>query len=87
MINLEGDFRKLTAHAGEGDIFVTVPDDTQATIVSNSDGLRGEGIEVAKTGSDGKLSKYRLGKGGAPFHVETEGEIHLRSLSSLKTTF
>lgn len=87
MVYLEGDFRKLKARANDGAIYLTLLDKAQADIEATSSEIHSEGIELTRISGDEKLSKYRIGNGGATFQIETEGEIHIRSASSLKTSF
>ena len=83
MVNLEGDFLRLTARADEGAITLTVPESLQANLDATCDQIRGEGISVTRTGGDEKLSHYRIGSGGPLFRIETSGEIRVRSSSLL----
>jgi hypothetical protein len=80
-INLEGDFQKLTAHADNGPVTLTLPATMQADLDANCPDVRGEGISVTKVSSDDKRSRYqyRIGNGGRLFRVETAGEIRVRS--------
>ncbi|MEO6656544.1 MAG: DUF4097 family beta strand repeat-containing protein [Pyrinomonadaceae bacterium] len=86
-ISLEGDFNKLKARSSAGEIFLTLPENTQADIEANCAELRGEGIALTRTGGNGKLSKYRVGNGGALFQIETDGEIHVRGAAALSDSF
>lgn len=87
MINLEGDFQKLKAKASEGSIFVTVPDNAQADVEATCDDVQGEGLPFTRVSGNDKSSRYRIGKGGSVYQIETEGEIRVRALSTLKESF
>ena len=86
-INLEGDFSKLRAHAGDGSIVITLPQNASADIESNSGSIKGDGVEVVRISGDENLSKYRIGKGGALFRIETEGEIQVRGAGTLQESY
>ncbi len=86
-INLEGDFSKLHAHAGDGSIVITLPENASADIESNCDRIQSDGVEVVRVSGDENLSKYRIGKGGSLFKIETEGEIKIRAAGTLKESF
>ncbi len=85
MINLEGDFQKLSAHANNAPITLTLPASTQADLEANCPDVRGDGIPLTKVSSDEKRSKYlyRIGSGGSPFSVETSGEIRVQGAGLL----
>ncbi len=84
MINLEGDFNKLKARSNDGGIFLTVPDNAQADIEATTGDIHGEGIALTRISGNEKLSKYRIGSGGASFLIETGGEIHVRGAGALR---
>jgi len=83
-VMLEGDFTSLTARAGAGDVTVTLADGTGADLVSNNDGVVGDGVNMVRLDQDGERSRYKIGNGGKPFVIESEGEITIRSTNSLK---
>jgi Putative adhesin len=85
MISLEGDFQKLSAHADNAPITLTLPATTQADLEANCPDVQSEGIALIKMNSDEKHSRYRyrIGNGGLPFSVETAGEIQVRGASVL----
>lgn len=87
MISLEGDFQKLRARSSDGPILLTLPEGTQADLDATCDQINGEGIALARIGGDEKLSKYRMGKGGSQFHVETQGTIRVRGSGMLQENF
>ena len=86
-IMLEGDFQKLKARSNDGAIFITLPDNAEADLESNCSEIHGEGVDVVRVSSDEKLSKYRIGKGGTLWSIETEGEIQIRGASMLRENF
>ena len=83
MINLEGDFKNLSANAGDGAVTLTLPENANANLDATCDQVHGEGIAVTRTGGDASLSHYRIGAGGPTFQVRTGGEIRVRSLGLL----
>ncbi|MFN2501347.1 MAG: DUF4097 family beta strand repeat-containing protein [Pyrinomonadaceae bacterium] len=84
MISLEGDFKKLVAKTDSGSVWLTLPDNASADLLSNCSQIRGEGIALTKVGGNEDLSKYRIGNGGAKFRIDTQGQIRIRSSRSLK---
>ncbi len=87
MISLEGDFQKMLARSSDGPILLTLPEGTQADLDATCDQINGEGIALARIGGDEKLSKYRIGKGGSQFYIETQGAIRVRGSGMLQESF
>jgi len=83
MINLEGDFKGLTARANDGSITVTLPDGVGADVDSNCDQVKGDGVTLTRTNNDEERSHYRIGNGGPTFKIDSEGEIRIRSANTL----
>jgi DUF4097 and DUF4098 domain-containing protein YvlB len=83
-MNLEGDFQGLTARSGDGSITVTLPDGAGADLDSNCDAVVGEGISLTRSSGENERSRYKVGSGGSAFRIDSEGEIRIRSASSLK---
>lgn len=84
-LNLEGDFKRLKASAADGAITLVLPDNTSADLTANCDQVRGDGINVTQVSSDEEKEtfKYRIGRGGAPFQINTSGAITIRGASLL----
>lgn len=87
MINLEGDFTRLTARATDGNITLTLPENAAANLEASCSDVAGEGISVERLSMTDTVSRYRIGKGGVPFKIETSGEIRVRGSSVLKNSF
>jgi DUF4097 and DUF4098 domain-containing protein YvlB len=80
-VYLEGDFRKLSAQATDGTVTLTLPDDANATLTSNTD-IESEGVDVVREGD----RTWRLGKGGSRYNFDfNEGKLVVRSSSSVST--
>lgn len=86
MINLEGDFRKLTARGSDGSISLILPEGTSADIEANCDELKGDGITLTRISSNEEKTKYRVGKGGPLFQIETAGDIKIRGADVIRET-
>ncbi len=86
-IDLEGDFASLKASASDGSITLTLPENTAADIDCNCNRIEGEGIELSRLNSGDGRSKYRIGKGGANFQIDSEGEIRVRSTNVLLASY
>jgi DUF4097 and DUF4098 domain-containing protein YvlB len=78
---LEGDFKKLSAKATDGTVTLTVPDDANASLVSNTE-VEGDGVQMTREDD----TTWRLGKGGTRFNFDfNEGRLVVRSSSALST--
>jgi DUF4097 and DUF4098 domain-containing protein YvlB len=82
-ISLEGAFDALTARAGGGDITITLPEGAGAEVDSNCDQVQGEGVNLTRRDGDDERSHYKVGRGGSLFRVDSEGQIKIRSMSTL----
>jgi hypothetical protein len=77
---LEGDFDRLTANAADGTVVLTVPDATNATIMSNTD-VEAEGINITHDGNT-----WKLGKGGAKYNFNFDGgKLVVKNLSQIES--
>jgi len=78
---LEGDFDKLTTHAADGTVVLTVPESMNATILSNTD-VESEGVSLAHD----KDGVWQLGKGGTKYNFNFEGgNLVVKCLSLVET--
>jgi DUF4097 and DUF4098 domain-containing protein YvlB len=78
---LEGDFKKLSAKATDGTVTLTLPENSNASFVSNTD-VEGDGVEVVREGEH----TWRLGKGGSRFNFDfNEGKLVVRSAESVSS--
>lgn len=78
---LEGDFEKISTNAGDGTIVLTVPENMNASIRSNTD-VEAEGVQII---TDGK-NVWRIGKGGPKYSFTFgEGKLIVRNLSQITT--
>jgi DUF4097 and DUF4098 domain-containing protein YvlB len=84
-INLEGDFTNLSARASNGDVTLTLPDNISADLDTTSEEVSSDKINLSKLKADGDRSRYRMGKGGNIFKVETDGEVLVRGLSAVRS--
>ena len=80
-VYLEGNFNKLTAKATDGTVTLTVPENANLSLVSNTD-VEGEGITLTP---DGK-GLYRVGSGGSRYRFEfADGNLVVRNASLLNS--
>lgn len=78
-VYLEGDFDRLSAHAADGTVVLTLPSDVGASIVSNTE-VETEGIGLIK----GKDAVWRLGDGSRKYNFDfNEGHLVVRSSSEI----
>lgn len=84
-LNLEGDFKSLKVRAVDGAITLTLPENASADLTANCEEVRGEGISVTRLSGDkgDDTFKYRIGRGGAPFQINTQGVTTIRAAASL----
>lgn len=79
-ISLSGQFTKLSAATGEGSISLSLPFGSNVTIESNSEAVKGEGVNLAPDTSGARGTKrWNIGAGGPVFTLKTgEGRITIR---------
>ncbi|HUR97584.1 MAG TPA: DUF4097 family beta strand repeat-containing protein [Pyrinomonadaceae bacterium] len=78
---LEGDFKTLTAKATDGTVTLTLPDNTNASFVSNTE-VESEGVEVIQEDEH----TWRLGRGGSRFNFDfNEGKLVVRGSSAVNS--
>lgn len=85
-LNLEGEFSKLSARADTGDVILTLPENANADIDARESEVTADGVELKRTGND-ESSKYRVGSGGKQYQIKTDGEVLIRSKSSITSQF
>lgn len=85
MMNLDGEFQKLSARTVEGTIILYLPEDANTNIESNNKDIQTEGISLQFLGDGKSTSKWKVGKGGADFllYTSADGKIFVRSKSNL----
>ena len=78
---LEGDFKKLSAKATDGTVTLTLPEDANASFISNTE-VESEGVEVVREDEH----TWRLGKGGSKFNFDfNAGKLVVRSSASVSS--
>ncbi|MEP6704308.1 MAG: hypothetical protein ABJB34_05835, partial [Acidobacteriota bacterium] len=78
---LEGDFNTLSAKATDGTVTLTLPENSNASFVSNTD-VQSEGIQVIQEDEH----TWRLGRGGSRFNFEfNEGKLIVRGSGAVNT--
>ena len=87
LVSLEGDFQKLSAHAGDGTIILTLPENANALIESNKDELIGDGVTLTRQNNEKDFSTWKVGNGGETYSLMTDtgGKIFVRGAGSIKT--
>ncbi len=86
-INLEGEFKRLRAQSGDGTITLTLPENASADLIANCDEVKGEGILVTRIDGEQDTFKYRIGRGGVPFEINTAGAIMIRGVGLLSEIY
>ena len=86
--SLEGDFQKITAKTGDGNIILTLPDDASAIIRANTDSVSLAGIAPSRIKTvdvSEEASVWRIGNGSANYNFTVaDGQVFIRSMSDLK---
>jgi DUF4097 and DUF4098 domain-containing protein YvlB len=83
-VDLEGDFTDLKARTHEGHITLTLSEKASAEIEATRPDIVVDGIALVRVSGDEKLSRYRIGKGGRVFQLESEGTIRVRGAGTLR---
>lgn len=80
-VYLEGRFDKLSAKANDGVIVLTLPEDANASLRSNTE-IEGDGLNLTQVDE----KNWRLGKGGSTYTFAfLDGKLVVRSKSMLET--
>jgi DUF4097 and DUF4098 domain-containing protein YvlB len=78
---LEGDFRKLSAKATDGTVTLTLPENANASFVSNTE-VEGEGVDIIQEDEH----TWRLGSGGSRFNFDfNDGKLVVRSSAAMNS--
>lgn len=78
---LEGDFKKLSAKATDGTVTLTLPENANASFVSNTE-VEAEGVEVIREDEH----TWRLGRGGSRFNFDfNEGKLIVRGQAAVSS--
>ena len=78
---LEGDFKKLSAKATDGTVTLTLPENSNASFVSNTE-VEAEGVEVIREDQN----TWRLGRGGSRFNFDfNEGKLVVRGQAAVSS--
>jgi hypothetical protein len=83
-VDLEGDFTNLKAKTHEGPITLTLSEKVSAEIEATRPGIDVDGIALVRVSGDERQSRYRVGKGGKVFQLESEGTIRVRGAGTLR---
>ena len=78
---LEGNFKKLSARATDGTVTLTLPNDANATLTSNTP-VESDGIDVVQEDDQ----TWRVGKGGAKYNFNfNDGKLVVRSTEAVSS--
>lgn len=78
---LEGEFKTLSAKATDGTVTLTLPDNTNATVVSNTE-IESQGVDAVREDEH----TWRLGKGGTRYNFDfDEGKLVVRSTATVSS--
>jgi DUF4097 and DUF4098 domain-containing protein YvlB len=78
---LEGDFKTLSAKATDGTVTLTLPENSNASFVSNTE-VESEGVEVIQEDEH----TWRLGRGGSRFNFDfNEGKLVVRGSAAVNS--
>ncbi|MEP7213082.1 MAG: DUF4097 family beta strand repeat-containing protein [Acidobacteriota bacterium] len=80
-VYLEGVFSKLTARSTNGNVTITVPENANLSLASNTE-VEEQGVRLTKTGE----GVWQLGSGGSRFNFEfADGNLVVRNASLLNS--
>ncbi len=89
-MSLEGDFQKITATSGSGNIIVTLPDDVSATIKANTEDVNLEAIpqkRIKTVDITEDSAMWRIGDGNATYSFTVaDGQVFIRSMKDLRAS-
>jgi DUF4097 and DUF4098 domain-containing protein YvlB len=78
---LEGDFKTLSAKATDGTVTLTLPENSNASFVSNTE-VESEGVEVVQEDEH----TWRLGRGGSRFNFDfNDGKLVVRGSAAVNS--
>lgn len=87
-MSLEGDFQRITATSGDGNIIVTLPDNVSAIIRANTSSVSLDGIPKSRIKTvdvSEESSVWRIGDSTANYNFTVaDGQVFIRSISDLK---
>jgi DUF4097 and DUF4098 domain-containing protein YvlB len=87
-MSLEGDFLKFFAQSQDGTIILTLPENANVNIESNTKEVQAEGFPFTFVSENKNNSIFKIGKGGEKFRFAVgEGQIYIRSAGNLKTDY
>jgi DUF4097 and DUF4098 domain-containing protein YvlB len=80
-MNLEGDFKSFDALAGDGTIVLTLPENANANLETNTE-IENDGVVLTR--ADAKAKIWRVGSGGKTYRMNVgEGKVIVRSAGSM----
>ncbi len=86
---IEGDFQRINANSQDGSIVLSVPAETNANIISNSDAVECDGVAIiADNISGNKFNRWKMGKGGKDFVFNfADGNLTIRNIGDISARF
>jgi hypothetical protein len=87
VMNLDGDFQKLSARTIDGTIVLILPENANINIESNRKDIVGEGISLDYQGDGRSTALWKVGNGGANhlLYTTADGRVIVRAASLIKT--
>ncbi len=87
VMNLDGDFQKLSARTIDGTIVLILPENANVNIESNRKDIVGEGISLDYQGDGRSTALWKVGNGGANhlLYTTADGRVIVRAASLIKT--
>ena len=89
MMNLDGNFQKLSAQTVDGTIILTLPDDANVNIESNRKDIKSDGVSLVYQGDGKSTSVWKVGKGGENYRLYTtaDGQVFIRNANAVNTVW
>jgi hypothetical protein len=85
LMNLEGDFRKFNVQGGDGTIVLTLAENTNAVLETNTE-IESEGLNLIRKNDDANI--WRIGSGGTTYRMTVaDGKVIVRNAGAMKTVW
>lgn len=85
LMNLEGDFRKFNVQGGDGTIVLTLAENANAVLESNTE-IESDGLNLIRKNDDANI--WHIGNGGTTYRMNVaDGKIIVRNASAMNTVW
>lgn len=87
MMNLDGNFKKLSAETVDGTIVLTLANDANVNVESNTKDVKSDGVPLVYQSGGQGASVWKVGRGGETYRLYTteDGQIFVRNAKVMNT--